>query len=597
MQLVTLDWIVIAIYAVITLMLGLWYTGRAGQSLEDYFVAGRTLPWWLAGTSLAATWFASDAPLIAASLVRQQGIFGNWLWWYETGGVMLLVFFFAKLWRRAEIITDAEFIEVRYSGRAASALRGFTALYHGVLKNCVVMGWVMLAMVKFSQVLLGWAPFTTLFICVALALVYTVASGLWGVVVTDLFQFSAGIFGSVILAGIILYELGGPSGMVAQIGALTDVPAGVLDLVPNPAHLSSLEFASYLSLIFVLWTRSGHDGYMGQRLFAARDDRQALLSALWFGFAAMVMTWPWIVAGLGSLVIFPLSGGDPALAADPELAYPMMIGKMMPAGLRGVLVASFLAAFMSTMDTHLCWGASYLVTDVYKRFLKKEASDRHYVIASRVSVLVLVLLAALTAWQMGSIERAWIYILELTAGIAIVLILRWYWWRVNAWAEISAMLGSVVIANGFWGARLLGWMGVLPASSLAQVNVFYGSDYDFIRAVVILLFCTGVWVAVALLTSPADEARLLAFYRKVRPGGWWGPIARQCPEVQPDLPASRRWMGWFLGVLFVYSSLLGIGYLVLDKTAAGVVLLVLAFFGGIGTLHIARSERKQAPDG
>lgn len=589
MQLVTLDWIVIAGYGVVTLSLGLWYTARAGQSLEDYFVAGRTLPWWLAGTSLAATWFASDAPLIAASLVRQQGIFGNWLWWYETGGVMLLVFFFARLWRRAEIITDAEFIELRYSGRAASVLRGFTALYHGVLKNCIVMGWVMLAMVKFSQVLLGWSPVTTLVVCVAVALVYTVASGLWGVVVTDLFQFSAGIFGSVVLAGIVLYELGGPSEMVSRIAAIPDVPVGALDLVPHPAHLSSLEFASYLSLILVLWMRSGHDGYMGQRLFAARDDRQALLSALWFCFAGMVMTWPWIVAGLGSLVIFPPGGPEAALAADPELAYPMMIGKMMPDGLRGLLVASFLAAFMSTMDTHLCWGASYLVTDVYKRFMNKNASDRHYVVASRVAVVLLVLVAALTAWQIASIERAWIYILEMTAGIAVVLILRWYWWRVNAWAEISAMAGSVLFANGFLFVRALGGLGVIPPSVVEQVNGFYGGDYDFIRAVFILVLCTGVWMLVALRTRPTDPERLKAFYRKVRPGGWWGPVAAACPEVHPDMPASKRWMGWSLGVMFVYASLLGIGYLVLGRPVAGGLLLVLALAGGLATLRVART--------
>ncbi|QXD15991.1 Na+:solute symporter [Rhodocaloribacter litoris] len=589
MRLLPLDWVVIALYGGITVALGLWFTRRAGQSIEDYFVAGRTLPWWLAGTSIAATWFASDAPLAAASLVRQQGIYGNWLWWYEAAGVMLLVFFFARLWRRAEVITDAEFIELRYDGPSASVLRAFTAVYQGILRNCVVMGWVMLAMVKFSQVLLGWGPVLTLGVCVALALLYTVASGLWGVVMTDLLQFVTGITGSLILAGIVVYELGGPAEMARQIAALPEAPAGTLDLVPNPAHLSPLEFVSYLCLILVLWTRSGHDGYIAQRLFATRDDRQATLTALWFCFAGTLMTWPWIVAGLGSLVVFPPGGPEAALAADPELAYPMMIAEMMPTGLRGLLVAAFLAAFMSTMDTHLCWGASYLVTDVYKRFLRREASSRHYVLASRLAVLVLVLLAALAAWQMESIERAWIYIIELTAGMAMVLLLRWYWWRVNAWAEISAMVGSVLIANGLLLARGLDALGLMPAPLLDVLVLFYGAEYNFIRSVVILLVCTLIWVTVTLHTRPVSEEKLVAFYRRVRPGGWWGPVAARCPDVPADTGAGAKWLGWFLGVLFIYAGLLGVGQLVLGHTAAGLLLVGLSLACALGTLRLANS--------
>ena len=242
MQLVTLDWIIISMYGVITFVLGVWFTKRSGTSIEDYFVAGRSLPWWVAGTSIAATWFATDAPLATASLVRQHGVFGNWLWWYEATGVLLMVFFYAKLWRRSRVITDAEFIELRYSGRPASFLRGFTAIYHGVIRNCVVMGWVMLAMVKFSKVLLGWDPIFTLSVSGALAIIYTMASGLWGVVLTDMFQFVTGLIGSIILAVIVLSHFGGPSEMAAQISALPDAPAGVLDLLPSREHISSMEF-------------------------------------------------------------------------------------------------------------------------------------------------------------------------------------------------------------------------------------------------------------------------------------------------------------------------------------------------------------------
>ena len=588
MQLTTVDWVVVAAYGAATLALGFWFSRRAGRSMEEYFVAGRTLPWWVAGTSIAATWFATDAPLVTASLVRQQGVFANWLWWYEAAGIMMLVFFYARLWRRAAILTDAEFIELRYSGRPASFLRGFSALYQGLLKNCVVMGWVMLAMVKFADVMLGWDAGFTLVVLVGLALVYTVAAGLWGVVVTDLMQFVAGMTGSLILAWIVVDRLGGPTRMAEQIRELPDVHPGVLDVVPQASNLSPLEFASFLCLILFLWTRSGQgDGYLAQRLFATRDEKQSVLAALWFALAGTVlMTWPWVVVGLGSLVILPVASAAPELLADAELAYPMMIAELMPAGLRGLMVASFLAAFMSTMDTHLCWGASYLVNDVYRRFFKSEADDRHYVLVSRIAVLVLVAFAALTAWQMESIEGAWIYVIELTAGVALVWLLRWYWWRVNAWAEISAMAGSVVLANGMVWTNLAASAGLIADSTVASVAVWYGPEYDFLRALAILVVCTLLWVAVAFLTASDTDERLEHFYRKVRPGGWWGPIAARCTDVRVDaMPGWRRWLGWAAGMVFLYGSLVGIGHLLTGRTGSGIVFLMVGLASGFATLH------------
>lgn len=589
MQLTTLDWVVVAIYGAITLTLGFWFSRRAGQSIEEYFVAGRTLPWWVAGTSIAATWFATDAPLATASLVRQQGIFANWLWWYEAAGIMLLVFFYARLWRRAAILTDAEFIELRYSGRPASFLRGFSALYQGLLKNCVVMGWVMLAMVKFSQVMLGWDPAFTLVVCVGLALVYTVASGLWGVVVTDLMQFVAGMTGSIVLASIVLVRLGGPASMAEQVRALPDTHPGVLDVVPQASHLSPLEFVSFLCLILVLWTRSGQgDGYLAQRLFATRDEGQSVLAALWFALAGTVlMTWPWIVVGLGSLILLPVASAAPELLADPELAYPMMIAELMPAGLRGLMVASFLAAFMSTMDTHLCWGASYLVNDVYRRFLRPAESPAHYVGVSRIAVVVLVAFAALTAWQMESIEGAWIYVIELTAGVALVWLLRWYWWRVNAWAEISAMAASVVLANGMVWTRMASAIGLVGEDTVQTMANFYGSDFDFLRALFILLAGSAIWMAVAFLTTSDDDEHLESFYRRVRPGGWWGPIAARCADVPLDpMPASRRWLGWAAGMVFLYGCLVGTGHVLTGRPVTGITFLLVGAASGFFTLSI-----------
>lgn len=592
MRLTSVDLLVIVIYGAVVIALGVLFARRAGRSVEDYFVAGRALPWWIAGTSIAATWFAADAPLATAGIVRERGLYANWLWWYEGTGIIMLVFFYAKLWRRAEIVTDAELIELRYSGKPAAILRGFSALYQGVLKNAVVMGWVMLAMVKFSQVLLGWEPAFTLAVCVGVALVYTAAAGLWGVVATDLLQFVVGMLGSLILAGMVLSAVGGASAMVEGIRALPDPNPAALDLVPNAAHVGPLEFGSFACLILFLWVRSGQgDGYLAQRLFAAQDERQSMMGALWFAFAGIVlMTWPWIVVGLGSLLLLPASSAGAELAADPELAYPMMIGELLPVGLRGLVVASFLAAFMSTMDTHLCWGASYLVNDVYRRFMRRRAEEIHYVRVSRIAVALLAVLAALAAWQMNSIQRAWIYVIELTAGVAFVWLLRWYWWRVNAWAEITAMVGSVLLANGGMLVGLAGRVGLAPTALTEAAAVFYGTEYDFVRATVIVLACTILWVSVALAT-PADDPEVLeAFYRKVRPAGWWGPVSGAADEVVVDGSTAGRWLGFFLGTIFLYTSLLGVGYGLTGRPGAGVTLVALSGVAALLALRVARRE-------
>ncbi len=595
MALTPLDWIVVAVYGAVVLAIGFGFARRAGGSMEDYFVAGRSLPWWLAGTSIAATWFASDAPLATAALVRQQGIYGNWLWWYEAAGVLMLTFFYARLWRRAGVLTDAEVIEIRYGGAPARVLRGFSAIYQGLIKNGVVMGWVMLAMVKFSSVLLGWDPALTLTVCVGLALAYTVASGLWGVVVTDLLQFTAGMLGAITLAGIVLTRFGGPAAMADAIAAIPQAPPGALDLVPTAANASSLEMVSFICLIGVLWLRSGQgDGYVAQRLFATRDERQAVKASLWFAFAGTVLlTWPWIVVGLGSLLVFPPATMDAALAADPELAYPMMIRELMPSGLRGLMVATFLAAFMSTMDTHLCWGASYMVNDVYRRFMRPGRSERHYVAASRVAVVLLAGFAAVVAWQMDSIQRGWIYIIELTAGVALVWLLRWYWWRVNAWAEIAAMAGSVVLANA---RMLLGLIEpVVPAAVLEGVNALYAPGMDMVRGVIILLACTGLWLAVALATRPESDEVLDRFYRRVHPGGWWDQVARRTGITSTDPSAGRMWLGFLMGAIFVFASLLGVGYLLTGKAVAGTLLVAVSLGAGALAVRSAHADTGETP--
>jgi SSS family solute:Na+ symporter len=474
-------------------------------------------------------------------------------------------------------MTDAELMELRYSGKAASTLRVVSAVYNGLIKNCVVMGWVMLAMVKFANVLLGWDALLTLGVCVSLAVVYTSASGIWGVVATDLFQFITGLLGSIILAGIVMNVVGGPSGLTEQIKGLSDAPVGALDILPNPRNISSLEFASYLCLILVLWSRSGHDGYSGQRLFATKNDKHAVLAAFLWGFLGItVMTWPWIIVGLGSLIVFPISEASEALAADPELAYLMMLAELMPVGLKGLLVASFLAAFMSTMDTHLCWGGSYLVNDIYKRFIKKNAKQSEYVWASRISILVLAGFAAITAYYMDSIEKAWIYIIDLTAGMAVIWALRWYWWRVNAWAEITAMICSLLLANGGFILLGLNGIGLMSEGTFHSLNVVYTDDFNMIRAVIILIVTTFVWILVSYFSKPTDKKVLTDFYRLVQPSGWWGEIAKENPDIKSEVTASFRWTGWLLGVVFIYCSLLGIGYLVTAHYLLGFAMIIIS---------------------
>ncbi len=588
MKLVAIDWIIIGLYGLIFLLAGLWMSRRSIRNIEEYFVAGRTLPWWLAGTSVAATWFASDAPLAMVSLIRKKGIYGNWLWWYLGAGVIMTVFFYAKLWRRSKIITDAEFIELRYSGHPASVLRAFKACYEGLLRNCVTMGWVMLAVVKFNKVLLGWNPRLTLLVCISMVLIYTIASGLWGVVTMDLFQYVVGMVGIMLMAVIVLYRLGGPAAMVEQIKSMDNCPPGLLDVVPDPRHIQPLEFLSYLGLIFVLWLRQGEggDGYLIQKLSATRDEKQAVLSVLWFGFAGIVlMSWPWVVAGLGSVVMFPLD--NPELAVDAELAYPMMISEVMPDGFRGLLVVAFFAAFMSTMDTHLCWGASYMINDLYIRFIHPKASHRNSVFASRLAVFFLAVLAALTAWKMESIVRAWVYLLEVTAGIAGVCLLRWFWWRVNAWAEISAIVSSVILANGNICAKAAYKLHLLPESFWNGVQLVYREEYGILRALGILIACTIIWLVVVLLTKPEPDEKLQAFYRRVRPGGWWGHIARNNPDVQCEKSRKLPWLGWLFGTLFFYSSLTGVCYLCMGRYFLGGGLLALSAVAGVCTFRAA----------
>ncbi len=595
MELEFLDWAVITGYLLLSIGIGVFVVKHDSKNITDFFVAGRNLPWWLLGTSIAATWFATDAPLAVTALVRTKGIYGNWLWWYLGAGIMMMVFFYAKYWRRAEIITDAEMIELRYSGKSAYILRGFTAVFFGIFKNCISLGWIMLAMLKFSNVMLGWSAEFALGITLTLALIHTLVSGIKGVVVLDMLHFSAGTISTILLAILVLVHVGGPTELSLKLAASTDAPMGITDMLPNMSHIGATEMIAFVCLIGVLWLGQAQgDGYIVQRLFSAKNEKHAIKASLWFAVAGIViLTWPWIVVGLGSIVILPISEASEALLADPELAYPMMINEVLPVGLRGLLVAAFMAAFMSTVDTHLCWGGSYAVNDIYKRFINDKAEDHHYLLVSRISIVLLLLLSAAAAWQMDSIAGAWIYIIEIVSGIAIILMLRWFWWRINAWSEITSMLSALILANGFLWGRWLHNFGLMSDSVLEVVNVWYGEDVALIRATVLLLLCTGISILVTFMTRPVDNETLLHFYTKVRPKGWWGPIAKQVPDLVDESSSRESWLGFLFGVIFLNSILFSVGHAVLGGYQAALILLLVGIVSGWLTIKLMDSVKTQ----
>ena len=586
MQLDFLDWTIIVASLVFSLLIGLYYTKRASQSLSEFFTAEGSLPWWLVGTSMVATTFAADTPLVVSGLVRKGGIYENWLWWSGLMGGMLTVYFFAGLWRRAGLITDVEFVELRYEGKPAAGLRAFGAVYNGVLVNCIVMGWVTLAMSKILNVMMGWDKVFSVSILVVLTLAYTVLSGYWGVVMTDFFQFGLAMLGAIVLMGIAMFQMGGPTTMVETILAAPGVDPKVMHFVPDFHTATHLAIITFVVQMALMWWGSGQgSGYLAQRLFSAKDERHAAKAFLWFNVAQyMIRSWPWIVVGLASLAYFPLQAGE-----DYELAYPKMIAQLMPTGLRGLMVASLFAAFMSTLSTQLNWGASYLVSDLYKRFLVRDASERHYVNVSRLVMVVLMILGALAAWQSESIAKVWIYLMTIGAGGAFVGLLRWYWWRVNAWAEISAMASSLIVANGNLFFKPLAALGLISPAIMGRVDWFYASETYAIRTVVIIGVCTLIWVVVMYLTPPVSTAHLEHFYRRVRPGGWWGPLSAKCPEVV-TASALRGWAGWLAGTVCIYTGMFAIGFLCLGRYNGGVSMLAVSVASGWYMIHNMPSD-------
>lgn len=570
MPLTPIDYIVIASYLVFTLIIGVRYSKLASQSTSEFFLSGRKQPWWLAGTGMVATTFAADTPLAVSGLVAKHGIAGNWIWWAFAFGGMLSVFFFSRLWRRAEILTDLEFIELRYSGKAAGFLRGFKAIYFGLFMNVIIIGWVNLAMVKIITIMIPELnPAWAIIFCVVLTTLYSGMAGLWGVAVTDLVQFSISMIGSVVLA---IMAVNSPQ--VAEAGGVMNaLPEWMFQFVPSitsggeSSELSGayqLTIFSFLAFIGVQWWASwypgsepGGGGYVAQRMMSAKDEKHSLFATLWFTIAHYcVRPWPWIVVGLVSVVMFP---DLPANQKEDGFIYVMQ--EVLPIGIKGLLLAAFLAAYMSTLSTHLNWGASYILNDFYKRFINPDLSEKGYVGISRIiTILVAVISLLITFFVLESIAGAWAFILECGAGTGFVLIMRWYWWRLNAWSEIASM-----IAPFFAYAFLSSFTTIAFPESLF----------------IIVSFTIVVTLIVTFLTKPDDSEHLKAFYQKIQVGGpLWKPIAEELPETRSDTPLSNLALNWVLSIVLVYSFLFGIGKLVLQDFLAGSGFIVLGLLAG-----------------
>jgi Na+/proline symporter len=567
MRLTFADWLIIGLYFAFNIAIGFYYKARAGKSTSEFFLSGRNVPWWLAGTSMVATTFAADTPLAVTGMVARNGIAGNWLWWCFVASGMMTVFFYARLWRRAGVMTDVEFAEIRYAGKPAAFLRGFRALYLGIPINCIILGWVNLAMVKILQLLFGIGKLEALVIVLALiALTSAIStlSGLWGVLVTDLFQFVIKMSMVIILAVFAVRAVGGIDAMKTKLvaGGRGDVLSFVPEL--NSAWMPMLTFLVYISLNWwATWypgAEPGGGGYVAQRMFSAKDERHSLLATLWFNIAHYaIRPWPWILVAMTSLILYPG-------LADPETGYIRVMIDHLPSSLRGLMIAAFAAAYMSTIATQLNWGASYLVNDFYRRFVRRDADEGHYVQASKLATVLLTVVSAVVTFYMGSIGGAWKLLIVTGAGTGAVLLLRWYWWRINAWSEVSAMLSAFVVSV------LLQTVGGLDTDK----------PLDFAWMMIITVgITTVVWLAVTFLTAPESRDTLVTFYRRTRPSrGGWGPIAALAPDVQVTSSGLANLVDWIAGCVLIYGVLFGVGKLLLHETFPGLVLLTLGLVGG-----------------
>jgi len=579
MRLTLLDWAIVVASVVISFIPALLLARRAGSSTAEFFTSGRAAPWWLIGVSMVATTFSTDTPNLVTNLIREKGVANNWVWWSFLLTGMATVFFYARLWRRSGVLTDLEFYELRYSGKPATLVRGFRAIYLGLFFNCVIMASVNLAAAKIANVVLGWPILQTLAVCAGINVLFAATSGLWGVLVTDFIQFGIAMAGAVALA---LYslkqpEVGGLAGLIAK----TDPK--VLNLLPDFGDWGLTLTVLVIPLTVQWWSvwypgaEPGGGSYIAQRMLAARSERDALTGTLFFNVAHYaIRSWPWILVALCSMIIFPTLDDiartfpyvDPGLIGH-DMAYPAML-KFLPAGLLGMMIAGMLAAYVSTISTHLNWGTSYLVHDFYRRFLRSGEDEKHYVLVGRIVTALLMLVATGFTLVLDTARQAFDLMLSVGAGTGLLYLLRWFWWRVNAWSEIAAMVSSFAVAAGFLVAARAGH----PVPS--HISLIIG-----------VAVTTVVWVATALLTAPTARGQLVEFYRLVRPAGTgWGTIPAEAGVGPSPDSLAQSLLGWVLGIAFVYAALFGTGSFLYGRMAQGLVWLVVFAVSGLGLLRL-----------
>lgn len=613
----TLDLWILGAWMVFTFAVGVVFSRRASSSTEDFFVSGRSLPWWIVGTSMVATTFAADTPLAVSGLVAKGGIFKNWLWWTLGFSGMTSVFLFARLWRRSGVLTDAELVELRYGGDSAAWLRGLKAIWFGVAQNILIIAWVMAAMRKIATVVLdldensritllefgenaswsmpSWAAVA--FALFLVAVIYTSASGMWGVVTTDVVQFVLAITIAIVFAVMAWNVVEGLPGIQAGFGEHGFDWERTAQIFPE---LGTRDGTEFLLLTCVIWWGQYNldgGGYLAQRLFAAKNERHAVLGYLWFTVAHICLRpWPWIIVGLAGMAMLGTA------VEDPETYYPLLMRKLLPSGLFGLMVASFLAAFMSTIDTQLNWGASLLVNDIYKRFINPEADEKKLVRVSRLAILLLAALGAYASLQVSEIAWAWKLAFSVTAGLGTVYAARWYWWRTSAWSEISALATAALCTYGFSyveGVRKSVLHLISPGTpSVFRIEPDAINWLEFPGSAAITTFVSiVVWVSVTLCTRPVAREHLLAFYEKVRPGGpGWRALAGDRPDFATDGPPPGTLLGIVSGVIACYGALACVGWWLTGRTTAAWMAFACACLGaGFLARQLNRAERR-APD-
>lgn len=574
MSLAIADWVIIALYLALALFIGIRFKSTASKNLEGFFLGGRNLPWYIAGVSMVATTFAADTPLAVAELVGNNGIAGNWLWWNFLMGGMLTTFFFARLWRRSGVVTEIELLELRYGGKPAKFLRGFKAVYLGLIMNVLVMGWVNLAFITILKVFFGIEDTTTLFLIMGgimlLTAVYSSLSGLLGVAMTDFIQFVIAIVGCIILAVLVVNsdKIGGIDGLVAKL------PEGSLNFFPtlgdtNIASSLTVTVGSFFAYIGIMWWSSwypgqepGGGGYIAQRMMSAKNEKHSLLATLFFQIGHYCLRpWPWILVGLCALVLYPDLAAD-----DKRFGFVYAMKDYLPVGLRGLLLVAFLAAYMSTISTQLNWGASYLVNDVYKRFMRPEANDKDLVSASRLTSILLMAVSLWATTYITSIKSVWEFVMEAGAGLGLVLILRWYWWRINAWSEIAATVTPFIV---YGGIQLTKWQ-ITSSSTSKIVSETLIQDMGFLfpnSFFITVAITTIVWLIVTLATKPESKTTLQNFYNRAQPGGWWKGFSNTSATQYKKVNHAYLWLCWAMGVIFTYSILFLTGKILLHQWA------------------------------